>query len=99
MTLPRLTLATRPTPTQPLSRASARLGVELWVKRDDLTGSVLSGNKVRKLEYLLAEAEAEGADVILTCGGDQSNHCRATAIAARQRGLDSLVFLRVVDPS
>jgi len=68
------------------------------MKRDDLTGSSLTGNKVRKLEYLLADAEAQGADIILTCGGDQSNHCRATAIAARQRGLDSMVFLRVIDP-
>jgi D-cysteine desulfhydrase len=98
MSSPRITLAQRPTPTERLARAGARLGIELWVKRDDLTGSVLSGNKVRKLEYLLAEAEAERADIIVTCGGHQSNHCRATAIAARQRGLDSLVFLRVVDP-
>jgi len=53
---------------------------------------------VRKLEYLLADAEAQGCDIVLTCGGDQSNHCRATAIAARQRGLDATLFLRVIDP-
>ncbi len=94
---PRVALAVRPTPLEPLARASARHGVELWVKRDDLTGAPLSGNKVRKLEYLLADAG--DADVILTCGGAQSNHCRATAIAARQRGLDAVLFLRVEDPS
>jgi D-cysteine desulfhydrase len=92
-------LAHAPTPVEPLSRLSRRYGVELLVKRDDLTGAALSGNKVRKLEYLLGEAEAEHADMVLTCGGAQSNHCRATAIAARQRGLDSLVLLRVPDPA
>ena len=97
--VPRLSLAMRPTPLQRLPIASAELGVELWVKRDDLTGSVLSGNKVRKLEYLLADAEAEGADTILTCGGEQSNHCRATALAARERGLSCVVFLRTEDPT
>lgn len=96
---PRVNLAMRPTPLERMRRSSARLGTELWVKRDDLTGSTLSGNKVRKLEYLLADAEAQHADVILTCGGDQSNHCRSTAIAARQRGMDSILFLRVVDPT
>jgi D-cysteine desulfhydrase len=99
VTRPKLALAMRPTPLEALPRSSASLGVELWVKRDDLTGAPLSGNKVRKLEYLLADAEAQGADVILTCGGDQSNHCRATAIAARQRGLASVLLLRVVDPT
>jgi D-cysteine desulfhydrase len=92
----RIALAMRPTPLERLARME--LGPELWVKRDDLTGSTLSGNKVRKLEYLLADAEAQGCDLILTCGGEQSNHCRATAIAARQRGLDATLFLRVIDP-
>ena len=66
----------------------------LQVKRDDLTGIALSGNKIRKLEYLLAEAKAQGAQRVLTCGGIQSNHCRATAVAAAQLGLRSLLFLR-----
>ncbi len=74
-------------------------GVELWMKRDDRTGSTLSGNKVRKLEFLLADALEQRADLILTCGGDQSNHCRATAIAARELGLPSLLFLRTEDPA
>ncbi|MEO6953750.1 MAG: D-cysteine desulfhydrase family protein [Polyangia bacterium] len=95
-TVPRVALALRPTP---VARMRSELGPELWVKRDDLTGSVLSGNKVRKLEYLLADAQVQGADVVFTCGGVQSNHCRATAIAARQLGLPCVVFLRVDDPS
>jgi D-cysteine desulfhydrase len=64
------------------------------VKRDDLTGSVLSGNKIRKLEFILADARAKGADTVITCGGLQSNHCRATALAAAGVGLRSVLFLR-----
>jgi D-cysteine desulfhydrase len=97
--LPRVSLAMTPTPIAPLPRASKRLGASIFVKRDDLTGSVLTGNKVRKLEYLLAEAQQEDADVVITCGGEQSNHCRATAIAARQLGMSSILFLRVEDPA
>jgi len=82
------------TPIHPLKRASARLGVDIWIKRDDLTGFGVSGNKVRKLEYLMAEAVAAGADTVVTCGGIQSNHCRATAVAARQLGLDPVLLLR-----
>ena len=96
---PHLALARLPTPLEKAGRAGARLGVELYFKRDDLTGTELSGNKVRKLEFLLAEATARGADTILTCGGAQSNHCRATAIAATRLGLRSRLFLRVPDPS
>jgi D-cysteine desulfhydrase len=85
---PRLSLAVRPTPLQPLDRLSAELGgPRLWVKRDDLTGSVLSGNKVRKLEFTLALALEQGAGAIITCGGLQSNHCRATALLCAQLGL------------
>lgn len=64
------------------------------MKRDDLTGFGLSGNKVRKLDFLLADALAQGADVVITCGGAQSNHCRATAVAARQLGLEPWLLLR-----
>jgi D-cysteine desulfhydrase len=67
---------------------------ELYVKRDDMTGVELSGNKVRKLEFLLAEAVRNGHDCVVTIGGIQSNHCRATACAARQLGLDSHLILR-----
>ncbi len=87
-------LARIPTPLVPLERLSRALGAEIWCKRDDLTGIGLSGNKVRKLEFLLAEAKAQGADLLLTCGGIQSNHARATAVAARQLGLDVELLLR-----
>ncbi len=82
----------------PLS-GSGQAPPELWVKRDDLTGAELSGNKVRKLEFLLAQARREGADTVITCGGAQSNHCRATALAAAQIGLSSVLFLRTADPA
>ena len=95
----RLPLAITPTPLAPLARLGARLGVELLVKRDDLTGAALTGNKIRKLEFLLAEARELGADTVITCGGVQSNHCRATAIAARTVGLDTVLLLRVPDPT
>ncbi|MFT4975230.1 MAG: D-cysteine desulfhydrase [Myxococcota bacterium] len=94
-----LRLAQIPSPIQPLPRLSKRLGVELWIKRDDLTGAGLSGNKVRKLCYLLAEAKAQGASAVITCGGIQSNHCRATAIAARQVGLVPVLLLRGEPPA
>jgi len=94
-----VTLATRPTPVQPLRRLSAWLGAEVLVKRDDLTGMALSGNKVRKLELLLAQALTRGADTVITCGGIQSNHCRATAVAARQLGLEPVLLLRGEPPA
>jgi D-cysteine desulfhydrase len=89
-----LTLARLPTPLEPMPRFSAWLGAEVWVKRDDLTGLELSGNKVRKLELLLTDAQAAGADTIITCGGLQSNHCRATAAACRRLGLRPVLLLR-----
>lgn len=64
------------------------------MKRDDLSGMQLSGNKVRKLEFLLADAVAQGADCIITIGGIQSNHCRATAVAAKYLNLDCFLILR-----
>lgn len=93
-----LDLGLLPTPLHRLERAGARLGVDLWAKRDDLSGFGLSGNKVRKLRFLLAEARAQGADTVLTCGGIQSNHCRATAIAARQVGMAPGLLLRGTPP-
>ena len=95
----RLSLARLPTPLEPSRRIGPALGVSLYWKRDDLTGIELSGNKVRKLEFLLADAEARGADTVITCGGEQSNHCRATALAAAQRGLGCVLLLRVPDPA
>jgi D-cysteine desulfhydrase len=95
----KIPLARAGTPLEPLPRTSAALGVEVLVKRDDLTGAELSGNKVRKLEFLLAEAQDQGADTVITCGGEQSNHCRATALAAARVGLASRVVLRTDDPA
>jgi len=95
----KVSLARLGTPLQPLPRTSDALGVEVLVKRDDLTGAELSGNKVRKLEYLVAEAEDHGCDTLITCGGEQSNHCRATAMAAARVGLRSVLILRCDDPS
>jgi len=81
-----------------LDRLSELWGGEIWIKRDDLTGSGLSGNKVRKLEYLLADALTRGADTVITCGGVQSNHCRATALAAVQSRLKCSLLLRGTPP-
>jgi D-cysteine desulfhydrase len=91
----RLSLASLPTSLQPLNRLSKTLGgPRIWVKRDDLTGSVLSGNKVRKLEYTVAHALDQGHDMLITCGGLQSNHCRATAFVGAQLGLPVHLVLR-----
>ena len=75
-----------------------RNGTRFWLKRDDQTGSELMGNKVRKLEFLLAEAQAQRATHVITCGGEQSNHARATALAAAQLGMRSVLVLRTDDP-
>jgi D-cysteine desulfhydrase len=82
MRRPRVELAALPTPLRPLPRLSEALGVELWVKRDDLTGLGLGGNKARKLEFLAGAALAERADVLVTGGGPGSNHAQMTAAAA-----------------
>lgn len=89
-----ISIARLPTPLEPLERLGADLGVELWVKRDDLTGAALTGNKVRKLEFLAAMALAGGADTLITCGAVTSNHARATAVVAAQLGLSSHLVLR-----
>lgn len=92
----KIDLAQTPTPLQYLSRASEKWGRghRLWVKRDDLTGCTLSGNKVRKLEFITAHAIDNGYDTLITCGGVQSNHCRATAFAGAQLGLNVHLLLR-----
>jgi D-cysteine desulfhydrase len=94
--------AVSPTPVEPLDRLGAALGLAaggLWVKRDDLTGLAGGGNKVRKLEYLCAEALAEGRDTLVTGGGRQSNHVRATAGAANRLGLRCRIVLGGDRPS
>ncbi|WP_339339161.1 D-cysteine desulfhydrase family protein [uncultured Oceanicoccus sp.] len=91
----RLTLAQTPTPLQLLSRLSAATGgPRIWVKRDDMTGSGVSGNKIRKLEFCLAKALQDGCDTVITCGGVQSNHCRTTALLCAQLGLRCHLILR-----
>ncbi|MFP6686995.1 MAG: D-cysteine desulfhydrase family protein [Polyangiaceae bacterium] len=94
MIVSRLRLANLPTPLQCVPRLGERLGIDLWVKRDDATGGPEAGNKIRKLEYLLADALDREADMVITCGGVQSNHARATATLAARLGLRSLLFLR-----
>lgn len=83
-----------PTPVQKLDNVSRILGTQVYVKRDDLTGLGLGGNKVRKLEYLLADAKAQGAEVVFTTGGAQSNHAMLTAAAARKLGMTPILILK-----
>ncbi|CAN6482888.1 unnamed protein product [Victoria cruziana] len=83
-----------PTPIHKWNLPGLPKDTEVWIKRDDLSGMQLSGNKVRKLEFLMADAKEKEADCIITIGGIQSNHCRATAVAARYLGFDSYLILR-----
>ncbi len=93
--LPSLPLAFLPTPLHPLERLSRHLGgPSLSVKRDDLTGLAFGGNKARKLAYLLADAVAQRAEVLVTRGAVQSNHCRQTAAAAARCGLACVLVLK-----
>lgn len=92
--IPRVRIAHLPTPIESMPRLTAALhGPRLWVKRDDQTGLGMGGNKTRKLEYSLAEAQANGAKTILTIGAAQSNHCRQTAALAARFGLDCILVL------
>lgn len=94
MKLPRIRIAHLPTAVEPLPHLSAFLGgPRLWVKRDDQTGLAFGGNKVRKLEYLLAEALANGANTLVTVGSVQSNHCRLTAALAARYQLGCILVL------
>ncbi|MCD6253413.1 MAG: D-cysteine desulfhydrase family protein [Thermotogae bacterium] len=90
----RVNLARLPTPVEYNKRLSAHYGVEIFIKRDDLTEFVGSGNKIRKLEYLMGQALAVKATTVFTCGGVQSNHARATAYVAKRLGLHPVLFLR-----
>ncbi len=91
----RVPIAHLPTPIEPLSRLSKQLGgPDLYIKRDDLTGLATGGNKTRKLEFLVAEALAQGKDHLVTTGAPQSNHCRQTAAAAARCGLGCTIVLR-----
>ena len=91
---PRRFLAHLPTPLEKLDRLSAELGgPEIWIKRDDCTGLSTGGNKTRKLEFLMAEAELQKADLVMTQGATQSNHCRQTAAFAAKIGIPCHILL------
>ncbi len=85
----KLNIANLPTPIQKVEFREAKF----LIKRDDYTGTELTGNKIRKLDYILADVKKKKADYLFTSGGDQSNHARATAIAARQIGVKTKLFL------
>ncbi len=86
----KLDLARKPTPLE----KHVVDGKEIWIKRDDLTEFVASGNKIRKLEYLLGEAVERKASVVITCGAVQSNHARATNYLAKRLGMEVILYLK-----
>ena len=91
---PKVSLGVFPTPIQKLENISRLLGTNVYIKRDDLTGLGLGGNKVRKLEFLMAQAKAEGAEIVFTTGGAQSNHAMLTAAAAGKLGMRPILLLK-----
>ncbi|GCD10240.1 D-cysteine desulfhydrase family protein [Clostridium tagluense] len=91
----KIIFANLPTRIEKLERLSQKLGgPNIYIKRDDQTGTEVSGNKIRKLEFSVKEALNQGCDVLITCGGIQSNHCRATAAVASRLGMKSVLVLR-----
>lgn len=91
---PRVHLAHLPTALEPMDRLSKELGgPRIWIKRDDCTGMSTGGNKTRKLEFLMAEAQEQGADLVITQGATQSNHARQTAACAARLGIDCHILL------
>lgn len=95
----RIPLANLPTPIQKLERLTEYLdGPQIYIKRDDLTGIGFSGNKIRKLEYCAYHAIRQGCDLLITCGGIQSNHARATAAVAARLGMKSHLILNGEEP-
>ena len=91
----KLALANLPTNIRRMDRWSDECGKNIYVKRDDQTGSEWSGNKIRKLEFAVQEAQEKGCNLLITCGGIQSNHCRATVSVATYLGMKSAVLLRI----
>ena len=91
---PKVSLGIFPTPIQKLHNISRILGADIYIKRDDMTGIALGGNKVRKLEYLLADAKEKGAEIVFTTGGAQSNHAMLTAASARKLGMEPILILK-----
>ncbi|WP_206752301.1 1-aminocyclopropane-1-carboxylate deaminase/D-cysteine desulfhydrase [Acetobacter fallax] len=90
----RVPLGFLPTPVEAMERLGAELGIGLRIKRDDYTGFGVGGNKIRKMEYLMADARSQGANVLITTGGHQSNHARTVAAAAAKFGMRSVLVLR-----
>lgn len=90
----RIPLGIFPTPVQKLNSISKALNANIFIKRDDMTGIALGGNKVRKLEYLLFEAKKLGAEIVFTTGGAQSNHAMLTAACANKIGLMPILILK-----
>lgn len=90
----KVSLGIFPTPLVRLDRLSRELGTNIWIKRDDMTGVALGGNKVRKLEYLLADAKKKGCDLIMTTGQAQSNHAMLTAACALKLGMECVLVLK-----
>lgn len=95
----RVLAANLPTPIQKLNRLSDKYGKGIYLKRDDFTGSELSGNKIRKLEFAIGEALTKGCDTIITAGAIQSNHCRATAALSARLGLKCELVIRGEEPN
>ena len=91
---PKVSVGVFPTPIQKLHNISRLLGTSVYIKRDDLTGLGLGGNKTRKLEYLLADARRKGAEIVFTTGGAQSNHAMLTAAAAARLGMRAILILK-----
>lgn len=91
---PRIPLAVLSTPIQKLENISRLLNTNVYIKRDNLTGIGLGGNKVRKLEFLLADAKRKGAEVVFTTGGAQSNHAMLTAACAKKLGMEPILILK-----
>jgi D-cysteine desulfhydrase len=91
----KLKLANLPTPVKKSAFLSKEFGINLYIKRDDYTGIEISGNKIRKLEYVFKKVLDSGCNGVITTGGIQSNHCRATVAAATSLGLKSIVLLKV----
>ncbi len=90
----RIRFANLPTKIERLDKLSKELGKNIYIKRDDQTGTEISGNKIRKLEFAVKEALDQGSDCLITCGGIQSNHARATAQVAAKMGLEAYLVLR-----
>jgi len=94
MMIAKVSLGVFPTPIHRLNNISRLLETNVYIKRDDMTGLGLGGNKVRKLEYLLAQAKEQGAQIVFTTGGAQSNHAMLTAAACRKMGMEPILILK-----